>query len=234
MEEDKGKVLEGEVTKRVSDPQSDCLFCLQKNGDLESNLAHMSKFHGFFLPDIEYLKDREGLINYLFSKINEDNMCLYCNGRGKEWQSASAARSHMLDRGHCKMAYDESEEPEQLLKYYDFGSEEGQEVMDVDGKEDELVLESGAKLGHRKFLKYYKRHATRKTLLPEMVEEVEQPETLRRKERRHLAITDGQEQELKSTADGIKEAEKSKEFSRNVAFKKNNNQTLRARIQNPK
>lgn len=216
---------------RALNPQLNCLFCLQKGEDLDTNLIHMSKFHGFFLPDIEYLKDREGLINYVFSKVNDEKVCLYCNGRGKEWHTASAARSHMVDRGHCKMAYDESEDPEQLLKYYDFGAEE--EAMDIDGK-DELVLESGAKLGHRKFLKYYKRNAARKTLLPEPAEEqVEQPETLRRKERRHLAITDGQEQDLKNTADGIKEATKSKEFSRNVAFKKNTNQTLRARIQNP-
>ncbi|KAG2201445.1 hypothetical protein INT47_001494 [Mucor saturninus] len=234
MSEDVDQVVDGEAAKRALDPQSDCLFCLQKSDNLEANLAHMSKFHGFFLPDIEYLKDREGLIAYLFSKINDDKVCLYCNGRGKEWQSASAARSHMLDRGHCKMAYDESEDPEQLLKFYDFGFEEEQETIDMDGNADELVLESGVKLGHRKFLKYYKRHAARKTLLPEQAEEVEQPETLRRKERRHLAITDGQEKELKSTAEGIKEAEKSKEFSRNVAFKKNTNQTLRARIQNPK
>lgn len=229
MVEDTGEL--DQAPARVLDPQLDCLFCLQKSNDLDSNLTHMSKYHGFFLPDIEYLKDREGLINYLFSKINDNKVCLYCNGRGKEWHTASAARSHMVDRGHCKMAYDESEDPEQLLKYYDFGAEE--EAMDIDGK-DELVLESGAKLGHRKFLKYYKRNAARKTLLPEpAVEQVEQPETLRRKERRHLAITDGQEQELKSTAEGIKEAAKSKEFSRNVAFKKNINQTLRARIQNP-
>jgi hypothetical protein len=49
-----------------------------------------------------------------------------------------------------------------------------------------------------------------------------------------LTITDGKEQEIKRTADGIKEATMSKEFSRQVAFKQNNNQTLRARVQNPK
>lgn len=151
-------------TKPV-DPLNDCLFCNQSNQDIESNLQHMSKAHGFFLPDIEYLKDSQGLIKYLSNKIQQERLCLYCNGRGKEWQSAAAARAHMLDRGHCKMAYDESEDPEQLLKFYDFGIEDEAEPMDVDkdkANTDEFVLENGVKLGHRKFLKYYKRNQARK------------------------------------------------------------------------
>lgn len=66
----------------------------------------MSREHGFFVPDIEYLVDLRGLISYLSQKIEEDYYCLYCNGRGKEWKSAQAARAHMLDKGHMKMAYD--------------------------------------------------------------------------------------------------------------------------------
>jgi pre-60S factor REI1 len=236
-------ILDSLSTKKTLDSQLDCLFCHQHNSSLDSNLSHMSKSHGFFLPDIEYLKDRQGLVNYLFEKINTEKLCLYCNGRGKEWQTSKAARAHMTDRGHCKMAYDESEDPEQLLKFYDFGT--GRDDMDIDetAKEeeerDELVLDNGLKLGHRKFLKYYKRNTARKTLAPaeEAAEEAvkdQEPETLRRKERRHLTITDGKEQEIKKTADGIKEASISKDFSRQLAFKQNNNQTLRARVQNPK
>lgn len=230
--------------KKTLDPQLDCLFCHQHNQDPDANLSHMSKSHGFFLPDIEYLKDRQGLVAYLFEKINTEKLCLYCNGRGKEWHTSSAARAHMMDRGHCKMAYDESEDPEQFLKFYDFGTNSLEEGMDLDVKdeaEDQLVLDNGMKLGHRKFLRYYKRNQTRKTLVPaestEANKEAQQGEpleTLRRKERRHLTITDGKEQELKKTADGIKEASKSQDFSRQLAFKQNNNQTLRVRVQNPK
>jgi pre-60S factor REI1 len=153
------------TSKKAKDtePLLDCLFCSHFSLDIDTNLTHMSKSHGFFLPDIEYLKDREGLVRYLSHRIHNDKMCLYCNGRGKEWQSAAAARAHMLDRGHCKMAYDESEDPEQLLKYYDFDIEE---LMDVDTAEklngNELVLQSGIKLGHRKFLKDYKKNHLRK------------------------------------------------------------------------
>ncbi|CAO3655425.1 unnamed protein product [Mucor hiemalis] len=232
------------ANSRILDPKLDCLFCAHNSMDVDTNLEHMSNSHGFFLPDIEYLEDREGLLGYLSTKINDDKLCLFCNGRGKEWHSVAAARAHMIDRGHCKMAYDESEDPEQLLKYYNFGVEE-ETSMDVDSdtihQDHELVLENGAKLGHRKFMKYYKRHAARKPLSAPVSEEAQrllehqqqEPESLRRKEKRHLTITDGKEKDLKRTADGIKEATIAKEFSRNLSLKQNVNQTLRFRTQNP-
>jgi pre-60S factor REI1 len=143
-----------------------CLFCQHPSNDFHDNLEHMKKTHGFFLPDIEYLTDSEGLITYLLEKINTNNLCLYCNGKGKQWQTAIAARAHMLDKGHCKMAYDQSEDPEQLLKFYDFGTLE--EDMDIDvaskGDDNELVLENGVKLGNRKFAKFYKQYKQKKVI----------------------------------------------------------------------
>lgn len=233
------------ANSRILDPKLDCLFCSHSSMDVDANLEHMTNTHGFFLPDIEYLEDREGLLGYLFSKINNDNLCLFCNGRGKEYHSAAAARAHMIDRGHCKMAYDESEDPEQLLKYYDFGLEDS---MDVDKNDttqqddDELVLENGSKLGHRKFMKYYKRNTARRPLSPpKSVQEVqklienrqEEPESLRRKEKRNLAITDGKEKDWKKTANGIKEASIGRQYANDLSLKQNVNQLLRFRTSNP-
>ncbi|KAI8888315.1 hypothetical protein K501DRAFT_320903 [Backusella circina FSU 941] len=223
-----------------TNPLITCLFCQHPSDDFHDNLEHMKKAHGFFLPDIEYLTDSEGLITYLSEKINVDHLCLYCNGRGKQWQTATAARAHMVDRGHCKMAYDESEDPEQLLKFYDFGTQE--DGMDIDvadkGGDNELVLESGVKLGNRKFAKFYKQYKPKKET-PSEAEEIQnqqvqqQPETLRRKERRHLLITDGQVEDIKKTADGIRESNIKQSFFRQVSIKHNTNTTLRARTQNP-
>jgi hypothetical protein len=72
-----------------------CLFCCQTFVDFETNLKHMTQVHGFFLPDVEYLEDPEGLVSYLAEKIS-DCICLYCNGRGKEWKSQPAVRKHMV------------------------------------------------------------------------------------------------------------------------------------------
>lgn len=46
-------------------PITDCLFCPHHSSSLVKNVAHMTKVHSFFIPDIEYLSDLKGLIRYL-------------------------------------------------------------------------------------------------------------------------------------------------------------------------
>lgn len=46
-------------------PVTDCLFCSHHSSSLLKNVAHMTKVHSFFIPDIEYLSDLRGLIKYL-------------------------------------------------------------------------------------------------------------------------------------------------------------------------
>lgn len=46
-------------------PVTDCLFCGHHSRSLSRNIAHMTKAHSFFLPDVEYLVDLRGLISYL-------------------------------------------------------------------------------------------------------------------------------------------------------------------------
>ena len=41
------------------------LFDNHMSRDLESNLEYMFKHFGFYFPDSEYLKDPEGLMQYL-------------------------------------------------------------------------------------------------------------------------------------------------------------------------
>ena len=43
----------------------ECLFCSHTSSSLEKNVTHMSSAHSFFIPDIEYLVDLEGLVTYL-------------------------------------------------------------------------------------------------------------------------------------------------------------------------
>lgn len=61
-----------------------------------SNLHHMTHSHGFFVPDLEYLSDLEGLISYLADKISVGFTCLYCNGKGKSFWSLEAVQTHMV------------------------------------------------------------------------------------------------------------------------------------------
>lgn len=190
------------ASSRRIDPNHECIFCA-KTGftELKDTLAHMSKAHGFFIPDSEYLVDLPGLVSYLADKVSIGNICLYCNGRGKGFHNAESVRNHMLDKFHCKIAYSDQEDQLELGDFYDFtssypadedeewedadGDDVEDEDMEVDGEgqvldlttkskksnaddveerddqirygdsELELVLPSGARLGHRSLRRYY-------------------------------------------------------------------------------
>lgn len=155
----------------------------------------MSTAHSFFVPDADYLTDLTGLVGYLAEKIVVGNFCIYCNEKGRDFRTLEAARKHMIDKGHCKIAYDTEDDRLEVSDYYDFSSsyptegEHGEEWEDVDGNGDggddnmevdevvddsksdanqiskgritygdsdyELVLPSGARIGHRSMRRYY-------------------------------------------------------------------------------
>ena len=50
------------------DPSS-CFMCDVEHDTIESCMVHMHKHHGFFIPDVEYLKDPKGLLTYLGLKV---------------------------------------------------------------------------------------------------------------------------------------------------------------------
>jgi len=99
-----------------------CLFCTVLSPSLEENLTHMSTVHSFFVPDAEYLVDLPGLISYLGEKVAVGNVCLYCNRKSREFRSLEATRKHMLDKSHCKIAYDSEFDMLEVSDYYDFTS----------------------------------------------------------------------------------------------------------------
>lgn len=101
---------------------TDCLFCVHVSSSMADNLLHMSGEHSFFIPDIEYLTDPTGLITYLGEKIAVGNVCIYCNGKGREFRTLDAVRKHMVDKSHCKIAYDTGRDMLEISDYYDFSS----------------------------------------------------------------------------------------------------------------
>lgn len=184
-----------------------CLFCPHLSSSIDDSLAHMFVTHSFFIPDMEYLQDLHGLLTYLGEKVAVGNVCLFCNGKGREFRTIDAVWKHMSDKGHCKIAYDEENDRLEISDFYDFsssypdavkqekkgvksrhraGSDESEEewedvddddsevdeIIDEgssDGNEDdlpgsritygdtdyELVLPSGARIGHRSMRRYY-------------------------------------------------------------------------------
>ncbi|XP_011211994.2 zinc finger protein 622 [Bactrocera dorsalis] len=167
-EEETGQIDSDEWEKLPENPLSekDCLFCTHVSEDMVENLKHMSVAHSFFIPDAEFCTDLEGLLYYLGEKVANYFICLWCNDRGKTFYTLDAVRKHMLDKGHCQMLH-EGVALAEYADYYDYSSSypDHQEGMDVDeevvpdlldGDEYQLVLPSGAVIGHRSLLRYYK------------------------------------------------------------------------------
>ncbi|CAF0971641.1 unnamed protein product [Didymodactylos carnosus] len=144
----------------------ECLFCSYQSSNLDENLSHMANDHTFFLPDIDYLKDVRSLVEHLDEKVGGYHVCLWCNK--KQYRNVLAVQRHMIDKGHCKIRFDDN--PDDVFEYVDYydytypdheqqeGKDEEQNVdldtLDTDGYE--LELPSGKKLGHRTLMRYYR------------------------------------------------------------------------------
>ncbi|XP_057515740.1 cytoplasmic 60S subunit biogenesis factor REI1 homolog 1 [Amaranthus tricolor] len=155
-----------------------CIMCDAENGSLESCMVHMHKKHGFFIPDIEYLKDPKGLLTYLGIKVKRDFLCLYCNERCHPFSSLEAVRKHMEAKSHCKVRYGDGNDDEEveLEEFYDYSSsymyEDGKQLVAINDGDisvelghggSELIIKnktnrgvSAKTLGSREFLRYYK------------------------------------------------------------------------------
>ncbi|KAI4337412.1 hypothetical protein L6164_015834 [Bauhinia variegata] len=159
------------------DPSS-CFMCDQDHDTIESCMVHMHKQHGFFIPDVEYLKDPEGLLTYLGLKVKRDYMCLYCNDRRHPFSSLEAVRKHMAAKSHCKVHYGDGDDEEEaeLEEFYDYSSsyidEQGKQLVASGDMANNVELGSGGSeiiitmksddgiltktLGSREYLRYYR------------------------------------------------------------------------------
>ncbi|KAI3987860.1 hypothetical protein MKX01_020974 [Papaver californicum] len=155
-----------------------CFICDKMHNSIEICMVHMHKQHGFFIPDIEFLKDPEGLLTYLGKKVNRDFMCLYCNYRCQPFNSLEAVRKHMVSKGHCKVRYGDGGEDEEaeLEDFYDYSSsyidEDGKQLVSSEDMSNIVELGSGGSelvitrktdtktsvrtLGSREYLRYYR------------------------------------------------------------------------------
>lgn len=153
-------------------PVTNCLFCSHHSKSLMKNVAHMTKVHGFFIPDVEFLVDIKGFVRYLGEKVGAGNVCLWCNEKGRSFYSTEAVQSHMTDKSHCKL-FTDGDAALEFADFYDFRSsypdrKEGEDAemdeeelpddktLEYDDETLELTLPSGAKIGHRSLMRYYK------------------------------------------------------------------------------
>ncbi|KAJ4707686.1 cytoplasmic 60S subunit biogenesis factor REI1-like 1-like [Melia azedarach] len=154
-----------------------CFMCDLQHDTIENCMIHMHKQHGFFIPDVEYLKDPKGLLTYLGLKVRRDFMCLYCNDRCHPFNSLEAVRKHMEAKSHCKVHYGDGDDEEEaeLEEFYDYSSsymdEDGKQLVSSSDMVNTVELGGGSELiinkrtdkgtstktfGSREYLRYYR------------------------------------------------------------------------------
>jgi pre-60S factor REI1 len=152
----------------------DCIFDTYRADTFEDNVTYMSETHGFFIPNLEYVVDLEGLFRYLQVKVGNYFTCISCN---KNLMDLEGVRRHMADKGHKHIDYSEDGQLE-IGEYYDFSSTypDDSGLTEEDRDADltvatmaarsgqayregyDLVLPSGRRAGHRELQRYYKQH----------------------------------------------------------------------------
>ena len=153
-QKDLGSATESSTETAVPEatvPMKRCLFCNYDSPNLKLSVMHMSKYHGMFIPEQNYLTDLEGLITWLHDRIFELHECLYCH---KIKGSAEGIQTHMRDKGHCMIAFESEEDMIEVGQYYDFrGTYSDQEDSDEDMEDINEEIAGGVKADSRKVLK---------------------------------------------------------------------------------
>jgi pre-60S factor REI1 len=166
-------------------PVTDCLFCEAKFGSVEDKCEHMALKHSFYIPDMAHVSDLEGLVRHLGVKMGVYHVCLWCSSKCyRDRQSVARHMSDkghqkMRFEGETLLEYadfytfeddesaaDDDADFEMLDESAFFqGSDgslalytrEGQSnIIKENDSEFELVLPSGARLGHRSLHRYYR------------------------------------------------------------------------------
>ena len=73
----------------------------KKIASTDDLLDYLAKKYQFFLPEQEFITDKEGLMAYLNEKIGQGLTCIFCN---KGFYSLEAVQQHMRETpGHAKL-----------------------------------------------------------------------------------------------------------------------------------
>ncbi|KAI3733954.1 hypothetical protein L6452_13413 [Arctium lappa] len=131
-------------------PDPTCFMCDKKHKTIEKCMIHMHKHHGFFIPDVEYLKDPIGLFTHLGLTVKRDYTCLYCKHICRPFESLEAVRNHMVAKSHWKLHYGDAwdkEEEGELDELYNYSSSyidgNGKQLIIADGARDRIELGTG-------------------------------------------------------------------------------------------
>ena len=66
-------------------------------------------------------------------------MCLTCSEKGKCFRSLDAVRKHMVDKGHCKIAFSGGDAIAEFADFYDYSSSYPEADDDNNDQEDQDI-----------------------------------------------------------------------------------------------
>ncbi|GME82629.1 unnamed protein product [Ambrosiozyma monospora] len=73
-------------------PLTTCFYCgHEENAEVESNIKHMFRQHGLYIPERSYLVDVEGLLRYIADSVSIKHECLKCG-----FTVQTGKRSHQI------------------------------------------------------------------------------------------------------------------------------------------
>ena len=178
-EEEESKDLPRDISPEMIGPNIS-LFDNIKFESCDECILYMAKEFGFFIPDQEYLTDLNGFLQYLSEKIKIGHLCIYCQ---KQFSTAQGCQNHMINKSHCKIAYEEEIDLDEFEDFYDFSSSYTEDMIDGCSDEDnnlvnktlqissigELILLDGRIAGHRDYVRYYKQKFRKEDTRPEVI-----------------------------------------------------------------
>lgn len=118
---------EQEITEllKTAMPPSVCFFCNKASLDMRANLTHMDRFHGFFVPEEQYVTNLDGFVDYVRFKVGAAATCLWCD---KKFFDVGDAQRHMRSKDHCKIRYDQEKAINEFKEFYDYTNQERHEM----------------------------------------------------------------------------------------------------------
>jgi pre-60S factor REI1 len=158
------------------------IFDTKEFATVDECVEYMATAFGFFIPDVEYLVDLEGFLQYLGEKVKLGGFCLYCQ---RQMKPGRPCQNHMRSKSHCKVAFEEGVDMEEFEDFYDYTASYDGALEDEDGNVrqveisplGELVLLDGRVAGHRDYRIYYQQRfrpeETRPSVLAQQREELE-------------------------------------------------------------
>lgn len=136
-----------------------CLFCSSALNSVHATLSHMTSEHALFIPHVDRISDLSSFLGFLNTLVFTHHECLYC---GAQKGSLTSIRTHMKDKGHGKVRW------EDVWEFWeeDEGGEEevlksGANAIVTKTSETEWKLPSGATMGSRSDSAHKLRHAYR-------------------------------------------------------------------------